>query len=142
MVGPNETVLTTALLTGRDLDFIQVVWMGWTGMRFGEVLAVEASSFDFPDIGIPCYHLDWQLREIAGKVTKAPPKDSSNRTVDLPPFLASLARTLITGARPCRCPRPERLARLQGRGPISRPPTCSSARTEGIRAARTGPTGS
>ena len=104
---PATTILIAeraALLTGRDLDFIQVVWMGWTGMRFGEVLAVEASCFDFPDIGIPCYHLDWQLREIGGKVTKASPKDSSDRTVDLPPFLANLAETLVAGAWPCCCP--------------------------------------
>ncbi|MGH3276979.1 MAG: hypothetical protein ACRDNZ_21965, partial [Streptosporangiaceae bacterium] len=73
-------------------------------MRFGEVLAVEKQSFDLPDIGIPCYHLDWQLREIGGKVTKAPPKDNSSRTIDLPPFLASLSRQLTAQDRPCCCP--------------------------------------
>jgi integrase len=93
-----------ALLTSRDIDFLQVVWLAWTGMRFGETLAVEKQFFDFPDIGIPCYHLDWQLREIGGKVTKAPPKDNSNRTIDLPPFLTALAKTLCRQARPCCCP--------------------------------------
>jgi hypothetical protein len=46
-----------------------------------------------------------QLREIGGKVEKAPPKDGSYRILDIPPFLADLLRWAVKNRRPkCACP--------------------------------------
>jgi hypothetical protein len=53
-----------------------------------------------PAEGIATYALDWQLCEIGGKVEKAPPKDGSYRTLDIPPFLADLLRWAINSQRP------------------------------------------
>ena len=112
---PGQKVLTpgqviqaaerAALLTGRNEDFILTCWTGWTGQRWGEVMAVEKSFLTLPDVGLASYRLDWQLREIGGKIEKAPPKDESYRDIDLPPFLVSMAKWLIERRQPCSCPR-------------------------------------
>lgn len=80
-----------ALLSGRDIDFVMNVFATWTGVRWGELMAVEGwhgkdSPIQLPDSGIATYVLDWQLREIGGAVRKSPPKDGSYRTLDLPRF--------------------------------------------------------
>jgi integrase len=82
-----------ALLTGDDIDFVMNIFAPWTGVRWRELMAVEGwdgkdSPLQLPAEGIATYVLDWQLREIGGKVEKAPPKDGSYRTLDIPPFLA------------------------------------------------------
>jgi integrase len=99
-----------ALLTGDDIDFVMNIFAPWTGVRWGELMAVEGwngkeSPLQLPDSGIATYALDWQLREIGGKVEKAPPKDGSYRTLDIPPFLADLLRWAVKNQRPaCACP--------------------------------------
>ena len=55
-----------ALLSGRDIDFVMNVFAAWTGVRWGELLAVEGSdSKDSPlqltGPGIATYAVDWQL---------------------------------------------------------------------------------
>jgi len=99
-----------ALLSGRDIDFVMNVFAAWTGVRWGELLAVEGrdsedSPLQLADSGISTYAVDWQLRELGGVVRKAPPKDGSYRVLDLPPFLADLMRWAVDNQLPtCRCP--------------------------------------
>jgi integrase len=100
-----------ALLSGRDIDFVMNIFATWTGVRWGELLAVEGwpgkdspLQLDNPD-GIATYAVDWQLREIGGVVCKAPPKDGSYRVLDLPPFLAELMRWAMENRQTtCSCP--------------------------------------
>jgi len=99
-----------ALLSGRDIDFVMNVFAAWTGVRWGELLAVEGwegtdSPLQLSDSGISTYAVDWQLRELGGAVRKSPPKDGSYRTLDLPPFLAGLMRWAMDKRRgTCSCP--------------------------------------
>jgi integrase len=99
-----------ALLSGRDIDFVMNVFAAWTGVRWGELLAVEGwhgdhSPLQISQDGISTYAVDWQLRELGGIVRKSPPKDGSYRTLDLPPFLASLMQWAMDNRRSnCRCP--------------------------------------
>jgi integrase len=99
-----------ALMSGRDIDFVMNVFAPWTGTRWGELMAVEGSEgkdspLQLPDDGRASYALDWQLLELGGKVTKAPPKDDSYRVLDLPPFLADLMRWAVDNRHEsCSCP--------------------------------------
>ena len=99
-----------ALLSGRDIDFVMNVFAAWTGVRWGELLAVEGWNGEESPLhldigGIATYAVDWQLRELGGAVCKAPPKDGSYRVLDLPPFLAKLMRWAMDSRRgSCRCP--------------------------------------
>jgi integrase len=112
-----------ALLSGRDTDFVMNIFATWTGVRWGELMAVEGwdgkdSPLQLPAKGIATYQLDWQLRELGGVVTKAPPKDGSYRTLDLPPFLATLMRWAIDNKQPsCICPDTDGQARCKGDDP-------------------------
>jgi hypothetical protein len=86
-----------ALMTGRDIDFVMNVFAAWNGVRWGELMAVEGSEdkdspLQLPDSGNGTYALDWQLLDVGGKVSKAPPKDGSYRVLDIPPFLVALGR--------------------------------------------------
>ena len=109
-----------ALLSGRDIDFVMNVFAAWTGVRWGELMAVEGwpgkdSPLQFPKTGIATYAVDWQLRELGGAVCKSAPKDGSFRVLDLPPFLADLMRWAMDNRRDtCCCPLERRQADLQG----------------------------
>jgi len=100
-----------ALLSGRDVDFIMNVFAAWTGVRWGELTAVEGSAgknspLQIPETGISTYAIDWQLRELGGVVCKSAPKDGSFRVLDLPPFLADLMRWAMDNRQEtCSCPR-------------------------------------
>src|SRR6266571_1591874 len=99
-----------ALLSGSDIDFVMNVFAAWTGVRWGELLAVEGwegkdSPLQLPEDGISTYAVDWQLREIEGVVCKSAPKDGSYRVLDLPPFLADLTRWAMDNKNgTCHCP--------------------------------------
>jgi integrase len=99
-----------ALLTGQDIDFVMNVFAAWTGVRWGELMAVEGwdgkdSPLQVSERGISTYAVDWQLRELGGVVRKASPKDGSYRVLDLPPFLAELMRWAMDNRRgSCHCP--------------------------------------
>ena len=82
-----------ALLAGRDDEFTMQVTIGYTGMRWGEMIGLER------DLLLPTLiNVEWQLREVSGRFHRLPPKDDSYRStnvepltpVDLPPFLAGL----------------------------------------------------
>jgi len=99
-----------ALLSGRDIDFVMNVFAAWTGVRWGELLAVEGwdgadSPLQLSQDGISTYAVDWQLRELGGVVLKSPPKDGSYRVLDLPAFLADLLQWAMENRRvACHCP--------------------------------------
>jgi hypothetical protein len=117
---PKNNVLTSlqaiclaercALMSGRDIDFVMNVFAAWNGPRWGELMAVEGwegkdSPLQLPDSGNGTYALDWQLLDIGGVVSKAPPKDGSYRVLDIPPFLVSLLRWAVKNRLPsCSCP--------------------------------------
>jgi integrase len=99
-----------ALMSGRDIDFVMNVFAAWTGVRWGELMAVEGSEdkdspLQLPDSGIGTYALDWQLLDVGGEVSKAPPKDGSYRVLDIPPFLVALLHWAVKNRLPsCSCP--------------------------------------
>ena len=108
---PLEVLLVAeraALLTGRDDDFIMLVTIAYTGMRWGEVIGLERDLLH-PEL----INVEWQLTELGGRFHRLPPKDDSYRStkyeplvpVDLPAFLAELL-TIHAGKRTglrCAC---------------------------------------
>ena len=91
-----------ALLSGRDEEFVHVITMHYTGMRWGEVTGLEASNVKPGSIRIW-----WQLAEVNGVFIKIPPKYGSRRTIDIAPFLWDLisAHLRTTEGRECSCGR-------------------------------------
>jgi integrase len=91
-----------ALLSGRDEEFVQVITMQYTGMRWGEMTGLEASCVKPGSIRIW-----WQLAEVNGVFVKIPPKYGSRRTIDIAPFLWDLisAHLRTTEGRKCSCDR-------------------------------------
>ena len=114
-----------ALLAGRDDEFIMLVTIGYTGMRWGETIGLER---DLLLTGL--INVEWQLREVSGRFHRLPPKDDSYRStkheplvpVDLPPVprraprrpgreacrAAMRMRRRARRQRPVRVPRPRR----------------------------------
>jgi len=91
-----------ALLSGRDEEFVQVITMHFTGMRWGEITGLEAASVTPRTIRIW-----WQLAEINGVFVRIPPKYGSRRTIDIAPFLWDLLSMHLaaTDGRTCSCDR-------------------------------------
>lgn len=90
-----------ALLSGRDDAFVAVVLMGFTGMRWGEVVGLEV-----PYVRPSGVRVEWQLYELDnGELIRCPPKDDSHRTIDTPTWLGRLVAEHIarTQPTPCRC---------------------------------------
>ncbi|AUY50990.1 LacI family DNA-binding transcriptional regulator [Streptomyces sp. CB01881] len=91
----------TALLSGRDDEFVGVVTKGYTGMRWGEIVGLE-TGFIRP----AAVRVEWQLYELdSGELHRCPPKDDSYRTIDAPPFLSGLLTGQVgrVGTKPCEC---------------------------------------
>ncbi len=91
-----------ALLSGRDEEFVQVITMHYTGMRWGEVIGLEA-----PGVKPGSIRIWWQLAEVNGVFVKIPPKYGSRRTIDIAPFLWGLISAHLhdTEGRECACDR-------------------------------------
>ncbi|MFF5227478.1 LacI family DNA-binding transcriptional regulator [Dactylosporangium sp. NPDC000521] len=90
-----------ALMSGRDDEFVQVVWTGFSGSRWGEVIGLE-TQFVRP----AAVRIEWQLYELdSGELVKCPPKDDSYRTLAVPGWLLSMLREHITrkAPKPCAC---------------------------------------
>jgi integrase len=109
--GPEKAVTTAlgilliaervALLSGRDDEFVAVVTMGYTGIRWGESVGLE-TEFVRPG----AIRVEWQLYELdTGELHRCPPKDDSRRTVDLPDWLSGLISDHVASTRrqPCPC---------------------------------------
>jgi integrase len=90
-----------AILSGRDDEFVAVVHMGYTGMRWAEIVGLE-TEFVRPKT----VRVEWQLYELdTGELHRCPPKDDSYRDIDTPGFLAAMlaAHVAHTNPRPCEC---------------------------------------
>jgi integrase len=89
-----------AALSGYATDFVMIVTIGWTGMRWGEAVGLPPETVRDQTVGI-----EWKLYEMGGRFYRGRPKDGSIREADLPPFLADLlAGYLATaGERTCTC---------------------------------------
>lgn len=109
--GPEKAVTTAlgilllaeraALLSGRDAEFVAIVTMGYTGMRWGELVGLE-TEFVRPD----SIRVEWQLYELdTGVLHRCPPKDDSYRNIDTPGFLAEMLSAHVTRStpKPCHC---------------------------------------
>jgi site-specific recombinase XerC len=66
-----------ALLSGRDDEFVAVVLMGYTGMRWGDVVGLETQYVRPSGVRV-----EWQLYELDnGELHRCPPKAESRRTI-------------------------------------------------------------
>jgi len=88
-----------ALLSGRDDEFVAVVLMGFTGMRWGEVVGLETHYVRPAGVRV-----EWQLYELDnGELHRCPPKDESRRHVVAPVWLIDLVKDHIARTRPSAC---------------------------------------
>jgi integrase len=89
-----------ALLSGRDDEFVAIVLMGFTGLRWGEIVGLETRY-----VRPAAVRVDWQLYELdTGELRRCPPKDDSHRTVHVPDSLSTLVAEHVTRTRPQPCP--------------------------------------
>ena len=69
-----------ALLSGRDDEFVAVVLMAFSGIRWGELVGLETEYVRAGGIRV-----EWQLYELDnGELHRCPPKDESRRLVPVP----------------------------------------------------------
>jgi integrase len=108
--GPEKAVTTAlgilliaeraALLSGRDEEFVAVILKGYTGMRWGELVGLEAEFVRAESIRV-----EWQLYELdTGEMHRCPPKDGSHRTIGSPGWLTELVTGHLARAQPQPCP--------------------------------------
>ena len=111
-------------MSGRDIDFVMNVFAAWTGVRWGELMAVEGwpgkdSPLQFPKTDIATYAVDWQLRELGGVGLQVSPE---GRLVPRPgpaalPRRPRCAGPWTTASDTCSLPARRRQAGLQRRRP-------------------------
>ena len=83
-----------AALSGHETDFVMIITVAYTGMRWSEVIGLVPGCVHDDRIDV-----SWKLYELNGRFYRGRPKDGSIRPADLPPFLAGmLARQLGAGA--------------------------------------------
>jgi integrase len=87
-----------AVLSGRDTDFVMLVTIAYTGMRWSEAIGLP------PD----CVHetavdIHWKLYELNGRFYRGRPKDGSMRTADCPAFLHRLLAAHLAAQKSHRC---------------------------------------
>ncbi|MFC6090733.1 LacI family DNA-binding transcriptional regulator [Saccharothrix lopnurensis] len=90
-----------ALLAGRDDEFVAVLLLYFTGMRWGELVGLETEYARLGSIRI-----EHQLYELdTSEFHRCPPKDDSYRTIDTPGWLSKLVSDHIarTAPQPCAC---------------------------------------
>lgn len=109
--GPEKAVTTAlgllliaeraSLLSGRDDEFVAIVTMGYTGIRWAELVGLEQQYMRRGRLRI-----ESQLYELdTGELIKCPPKDDSYRNIDLPEWLFALNASHIAhaGIKACPC---------------------------------------
>ncbi|MEV0826420.1 hypothetical protein [Nonomuraea rubra] len=95
----------SAVLSGRDDEFVLGVMLAFTAMRLGEALGLQRS---YVKLGL--LRIDWQLQKVGKVWYMLPPKDDSNRDCDIPPFLQDLLARQIKAHPDQRCPcKPRRI---------------------------------
>jgi integrase len=90
-------------LSGQDTDFVMLLTIAYTGMRWSEAVGLRPLFVRGDQLGI-----EWKLYEIKGKYYVGRPKDGSIRTADLPSFLAELLASHLDAhvGRTCTCRKP------------------------------------
>jgi integrase len=93
-----------AVLSGADTDFVMLITVAYTGMRWSEAIGFPPECFDGPALDVA-----WKLYELDGRFYRGRPKDGSIRSVDVPPFLEDLLTRYLsdTTSRTCTCRNPE-----------------------------------
>jgi len=69
-----------AVLSGADTDFVMLITMAYTGMRWSEAIGLPPECFHGQTLDIA-----WKLYELDARFYRGRPKDGSIRTADLPP---------------------------------------------------------
>jgi integrase len=89
-----------AALSGESTDFVMIVYLAYTGSRWGEVIGLPPACVRDDQVNI-----EWKLYELNGRFYRGHPKDGSIRRVDLPPFLARMLSDHLTtsGSHKCTC---------------------------------------
>jgi len=87
-----------AALSGYDTDFVMIITIAYTGMRWSEVIGLAPACVNDDLIDI-----SWKLYELNGRFYKGRPKDGSIRPADLPPFLAHMLADHIARTTSCTC---------------------------------------
>jgi integrase len=88
-----------ALLSGRDDELVQLLFMGFTGARWGETVGLETRY-----VRPGAVRIEWQLYELdTGVFHRCPPKDDSHRTVAVPDWLSTLLREHVVRTSPGVC---------------------------------------
>jgi hypothetical protein len=75
-----------ATMSGCDTDFVMIVSIAWTGMRWGEAVGLPPECVHEEAVGI-----ERKLYELGGRLYRGRPKDGSIRPADLSPFRAERA---------------------------------------------------
>lgn len=97
---PLEALLVAervATLSGEENDFVKVVFIAYTGVRWSEAVGLDPSCVHGDTVD-----LDWKLYELNGRFYRGHPKDGSIRQLDIPPFLSALLARM--SPRTCTCP--------------------------------------
>lgn len=100
-ITPFEAVILAermGVLSGRDDEFVMGVLMSWGALRYGETIGLQREYIKLGKVRV-----DWQLIEDGGKFYLGPPKDDSNRDVDIPPFLQTLLNRQVSAHPDRRC---------------------------------------
>ena len=87
-----------AALSGCDTDFIMIITVAYTGMRWSEIIGLTPECVKGSEIDIA-----WKLYELNGRFYRGRPKDGSIRTADAPPFLAEMLTGYLAGGAPRTC---------------------------------------
>jgi hypothetical protein len=90
-----------ARLSGRDDEFVTVVTLSFTGMRWGELVRLEARYLRPAGVRV-----EWHLYELDnGQFHRCPPKDESRRTVAAPAWLLGMLTDQVSRRPldPCPC---------------------------------------
>jgi integrase len=74
-----------------------VLFLAYTGVRYGEMAALRVSGIDFPRRRAT---IDEAVAEVAGRVVYSTPKTHQSRSVPLPRFLIQELTDLVAGRRP------------------------------------------
>lgn len=100
-----------SMISGRPDEFVEVILRAYTGMRGGEIRGLERKYCKLGNVRV-----EWQLREVAGRFIKAPPKHNSRRDIPLPPFLTALMSEHLKRVKSekCECHKGDYVFRAQG----------------------------
>ncbi len=74
-----------AALSGSVTDFVVVLTLAYTGMRWSEIIGLAPSAVHGDAVDV-----HWKLYELNGRFYRGRPKDGSIRTLAIPPFLQIL----------------------------------------------------